>query len=94
MRGELILSPKGQVTFPKEMREALGLEPGDQLVFSIIDGELVITPKSINFNDLAGLLGTPPNGSASLDDIDAAVTEAAGGDVVDETTRSASGIAA
>jgi len=54
----------------------------------------VITPKSINFNDLAGLLGSPPNGRASLEEIDATVTDAAGSDVVDEATRSKSDVAA
>lgn len=94
MRGEFTLSPKGQITLPKELRDALGLQPGDRLVFSIIDGEVVMTPKSINFNDLAGLLGSPPNGRASLEEIDAAVTEAAGSDVADEAARPNSDIAA
>jgi len=94
MRGEFILSSKGQITFPKELREALGLQPGDQLVFSIVDGELVVTPKSLDFNDLAGLMGTPPKGSASLEEIDATVTDAAGGDVVDEARPSRSDVAA
>ncbi len=53
-----------------------------------------MTPKSINFNDLAGLLGSPPNGRASLEEIDAAVTEAAGSDVADEAARPNSDIAA
>ncbi|MBY4629648.1 AbrB family transcriptional regulator [Rhizobium sp. H4] len=94
MWGEFTLSPKGQITLPKDLRDALGLQPGDQLVFSVIDGEVVMTPKSINFNDLAGLLGSPPNGRASLEEIDAAVTDAAGNDVVDEGRRSKSDIAA
>ncbi|MBY5570900.1 AbrB/MazE/SpoVT family DNA-binding domain-containing protein [Rhizobium leguminosarum] len=93
MRGEFTLSAKGQITLPKELRDTLGLQPGDQLVFSIIDGEVVITPKSINFNDLAGLLGSPPNGRASLKEIDATVTNAAGSDVVNEATRSKSDVA-
>jgi AbrB family looped-hinge helix DNA binding protein len=94
MWGEFTLSPKGQITLPKDLRDALGLQPGDQLVFSVIDGEVVMIPKSINFNDLAGLLGSPPNGRASLEEIDAAVTDAAGNDVVDEGRRSKSDIAA
>ncbi|MBY4610369.1 AbrB/MazE/SpoVT family DNA-binding domain-containing protein [Rhizobium sp. 9T] len=94
MWGEFTLSPKGQITIPKDLRDTLGLQPGDQLVFSVIDGEVVMTPKSINFNDLAGLLGSPPNGRASLEEIDAAVTDAAGNDVVDEGRRSKSDIAA
>jgi AbrB family looped-hinge helix DNA binding protein len=40
MRWEVTLSPKGQVTIPKEMREALKLRPGDQLIYSVVDGEV------------------------------------------------------
>ncbi len=80
---EATLSPKGQVTIPKEMRQALNLRPGDQLVYSIVDGDIIVTPKNIDFKDLAGLLGTPPNGPASLEEIDAAVAAAAGSNVLD-----------
>ena len=54
---ELTLSPKGQVTFPKEMRDMLNLKAGDQLIYSFIDGQVIITPKNVDFSDLAGLLG-------------------------------------
>ena len=36
------LSPKGQVTIPKEVRERLGLEPGDFVAFIEKDGEIVV----------------------------------------------------
>ncbi|MDQ0321776.1 AbrB family looped-hinge helix DNA binding protein [Pararhizobium capsulatum DSM 1112] len=80
---ELTLSPKGQVTIPKEMREALNLRPGDQLIYSFIDGEVVVTPKNVDFNDLGGLLGKPPAGVASLDEVDSSVLKAGGANVVD-----------
>ncbi|CAN7243459.1 AbrB/MazE/SpoVT family DNA-binding domain-containing protein [Pararhizobium sp. LjRoot235] len=80
---EVTLSPKGQVTIPKEMREALKLRPGDQLIYSVVDGEVVLTPKNIDFNDLAGLLGKPPKGRATLDEIDSAVLKGGGANVVD-----------
>lgn len=83
MMWEVTLSPKGQITLPKEMRDLLQLQPGDQLVYSVVDGEIVITPKNLNFNDLAGLLGEPPRGPATLEDIDASVLAAAGMNVVD-----------
>ncbi|MEZ5812459.1 MAG: AbrB/MazE/SpoVT family DNA-binding domain-containing protein [Rhizobiaceae bacterium] len=78
MRHELVLSAKGQVTLPKELRERLGLLPGDAVVWTIIDQGVIITPKSIDFNDLRGFLGAPPNGPASLEDIDRTIAEAGG----------------
>jgi len=80
---EATLSAKGQVTIPKEMREALNLRPGDQLVYSMVDGEVIVTPKNIDFKDLAGLLGAAPNGPATLAEIDAAVAAAAGANALD-----------
>jgi antitoxin PrlF len=91
---ELTLSAKGQVTIPKEMREMLHLQPGDQMIYSIIDGEVVITPKNVDFNDLAGMLGTPPQGAATLDEIDAAVLQAAGDHAVDTAKDDAADVAA
>lgn len=75
---EATMSAKGQITIPKEMRELLKLNPGDQMVYSVVDGEIVITPKNIDMKDLAGFLGTPPNGCATLEEIDEAVIRTAG----------------
>ena len=94
MRWEVTLSSKGQVTIPKEMREALNLQPGDQLIYSIIDGEVIITPKNVDFNDLAGLLGRPPGGPATLEEIDQAVLEAAGANAVDVSDDDETDVAA
>ncbi|MBL8929050.1 MAG: AbrB/MazE/SpoVT family DNA-binding domain-containing protein [Kineosporiaceae bacterium] len=35
------MSEKGQVTIPKQLRDRLGIEPGQQLEFSEEDGRLV-----------------------------------------------------
>ena len=91
---EVTLSPKGQVTIPKEMRDILGLRPGDQVIYSVIDGEIVITPKNIDLKDLAGLLGMPPNGPATLEEIDKAVAEAAGASVLSTAGDEKSDVAA
>ena len=32
------MTTKGQVTIPKEVRERLGLQPGDELEFTVVDG--------------------------------------------------------
>lgn len=91
---ETTISSKGQVTIPKEMREALNLRPGDQLVYSVIDGEIIITPKNIDLKDLAGYLGDPPKGRATLDEIDAAMMAAGGANVLETNDDSSSDIAA
>jgi antitoxin PrlF len=84
MKGwEVTVSSKGQITIPKEMREELNLRPGDQMIYGIVDGLIVITPKNVDFNDLAGLLGKPPNGPATLEEIDEAVLQAAGANALD-----------
>jgi antitoxin PrlF len=91
---EATISAKGQVTIPKEMREALDLRPGDQLICSVVDGEVIITPKNVDFKDLAGLLGSPPNGPATLEEIDAAVLKAAGANAADIEDTGNSDVAA
>ena len=74
----LTMSPKGQITLPKELREQLGIKTGDEVVCTVLNGQIVMTPKSIDFNDLAGFLGNPPNGPATLEEIDATVRQAGG----------------
>lgn len=70
---EIVSSPKGQITLPSEMREILGIMPGDTIVVSLDEGKLVLTPKNLDFNDLAGFLGEPPNGPATLEELDEAI---------------------
>jgi AbrB family looped-hinge helix DNA binding protein len=36
------VTSKGQITVPKEVREKLGLEPGDELEFIEQDGQFII----------------------------------------------------
>jgi len=39
------ISRKGQVTVPKEIREALGLKPGSRVRFELKDGYAVLLPE-------------------------------------------------
>ena len=51
------LTSKGQTTIPKEIRESLGLKPGDLITFTLMpDGIVVLRVKSKSVMKLAGLL--------------------------------------
>jgi AbrB family looped-hinge helix DNA binding protein len=57
MTTEATLTSKGQTTIPKEIRDRLGLRPGDRLTFTLMpDGTAVMRMKNESVMDLAGLL--------------------------------------
>ena len=90
----MTISARGQVTIPKEMRDALNLRPGDQLIYSVVNGEVIMTPKNIDLKDLAGFLGDPPNGPATLSEIEAALVAAAGSNVLETADDNSTDVAA
>ncbi len=73
MRKDAILSSKGQITLPKDLRDALGLKAGDDVTFTVMNGEAILTPKNLQFNELAGYLGRPPKGPATLEELEKAI---------------------
>jgi antitoxin PrlF len=52
------MTTKGQVTVPKAVREALGLEAGDELHFRVA-GIHAVVAKTPDFLDLAGSVPVP-----------------------------------
>lgn len=51
------LTSKGQTTIPKEIRDSLGIKPGDRMTFTLMpDGTVVMRVKTKRATDLAGLL--------------------------------------
>ena len=69
------LALDGRTTLPREVREALALQPGDRLRYTILDGEVRI--RAVRpLQQLYGALeyDGPP---VSLDDMDRAIGEAA-----------------
>jgi AbrB family looped-hinge helix DNA binding protein len=94
MPREVTVSDKGQLTLPKDLRAAWGIQQGDVLVFTDVSDSFVVTPKSIDFNDLAGLLGKPPKGAASLEQIDETISSAAGKNAAEGLSRAPSKSAA
>ena len=51
------LTSKGQTTIPKEIRDSLGIKPGDRMTFTLmLDGTVVMRVKRKSVLDLAGVL--------------------------------------
>lgn len=38
------VGPKGQVVIPKALRDRLGIQPGDEVSFSLADGGVLVEP--------------------------------------------------
>jgi len=51
------LTSKGQTTIPKEIRDSLGMKPGDRMTFTLMpDGTVLLRVKSKSIVELAGVL--------------------------------------
>ena len=57
MTTEATLTSKGQTTIPKDIRDRLGMKPGDRMTFTLMpDRTVVIRVKSKSIMELAGTL--------------------------------------
>jgi antitoxin PrlF len=52
------LTSKGQVTLPKSIREALGLQEGDRVVFRV-EGSYAVLARTPDLLELAGAVPVP-----------------------------------
>lgn len=73
------LTSKGQLTVPKEVRDALGVGPGDRLEFvRMDDGNYAVMPAAHSVKRLKGLIAKPKK-PVSLDEMDKAIARGAKG---------------
>ena len=72
---ESTLTSKGQTTLPKEVREALGLKPGDKVRYLVTGDEVrVVKPRPLG--ELAGFLGKYYDGPPkTLEEMDEAIAD-------------------
>ena len=57
MPTDATLTSKGQTTIPKEIRDSLGMKPGDRMTFTLMqDSTVVMRVKSKSVTGLAGML--------------------------------------
>ena len=71
------MTSKGQMTLPKDVRDALGLKPGDKVDIVKQGGYYVLRPRNVPVESLAGILGIPPsNRGLSVEELDEKLGEA------------------
>lgn len=58
MEASAKVTSKGQLTIPKVVREALGINEGDEVVFRV-EGNQAVLARTPHFLDLAGTIKVP-----------------------------------
>ena len=72
------ITSKGQITVPKEIREALGVHPGDRLAFRAReDGTVVVEAETVDLMTLRGML-KPKRKGMTLEAMNEAIRRTAG----------------
>lgn len=70
---ESTITSKGQTTLPKDVRQALGLKPGDKVRYLILDDGEVRLVRVRPVRELAGALQSLTRRVVTLEDMDAAI---------------------
>ncbi|MGO2745659.1 AbrB/MazE/SpoVT family DNA-binding domain-containing protein [Microbacterium sp.] len=72
------MTSKGQITVPKEIREALHLEAGARITFvRLSNGSYSLVPRTGKIQDLFGMLYDPNAPTMSIEDINDAIADGA-----------------
>ncbi|MEK9499524.1 AbrB/MazE/SpoVT family DNA-binding domain-containing protein [Gaopeijia maritima] len=76
------LSTKGQIVIPLEIREWLGLRPGDRIDFVVDDaGSVRLRPALLDVRELRGSFAEPGRRSISVEEMNEAAAGGAAGRV-------------
>jgi len=54
---EVTVSSKNQIVIPREVRERLGVKPGDKLIVVVQDGDVIVLQKPKSYRDAITGLG-------------------------------------
>jgi len=72
------MTSKGQITVPKEVRDALGVRPGDRLAFRARDdGSFVVEAETVDLMTLRGAL-KPKRRGVTVEAMNEAIRRTAG----------------
>jgi AbrB family looped-hinge helix DNA binding protein len=73
---EAKMTSKGQITVPKDVRDKLGLKPGDRVRFILeADGRVRLLPAKRDISQLVGFLPKPKR-ALTIEDMDQAIARA------------------
>jgi len=74
------MTSKGQITIPKEVRDALGLEAGHRIAFQVRENGVVeMRPETVDLLSLCGIFKPAVKG-VTLDDMEEAIRQGATGE--------------
>lgn len=77
---QAMLTSKGQITLPKVLRDRLHLQPGDKIEFLLDSaGNVHLKPITQPVSRLKGMV-PPPQRPLTLEEMEAAIAEAASGE--------------
>jgi AbrB family looped-hinge helix DNA binding protein len=77
MTAHSTITAKGQTTVPKEIRDRLKLKPGDKIEYVVeADGRITLKARNKRMADFAGILGKPPGGPLTIEEMDDAIAAA------------------
>jgi len=72
------ITSKGQVTIPKEVRDALRLQAGHRLDFEVRqDGNVLLCPRTLDFTKMRGIVKSKRRTPVSLEEMDLAIAKGA-----------------
>lgn len=80
MGARALITSKGQITLPKEVRDRLSVKPGDTVEFIEEGGRTWVKPRTLRALDLAGVLHRPGMKAVSIEEMDDAIAEMLGED--------------
>jgi AbrB family looped-hinge helix DNA binding protein len=73
-----ILTSKGQMTIPTQLRGHLHLKTGDRVAFILqADGQVVLVPATVDVTELKGML-PPPAKPVTIEDMQRAIRQREG----------------
>lgn len=73
------LSSKWQMVVPRPIREHLGVHPGDQIDFIILDdGSVIVRPVLLDAKQIRGIVRSPRKTPVSVEEMNETIRKAAG----------------